>query len=76
MIQLTEEQRKELSRQTESPPVVLDPETNIAYVLVREDLFKKMQALTEEDAVRQMEPFLAELAPEDWEDPALYESKS
>jgi hypothetical protein len=74
MIELTEEQQRALAEQTESPPRVLDPGTSTAYVLVRADLYAKWQALLDEDDVRLMEPLLAELAPEDWEDPSAYES--
>ena len=38
-------------------------------VVVRKDLFERMRSHSNEDFdVRAMEPLLAELAPEDWED--------
>jgi hypothetical protein len=37
-------------------------------VLVRADVYEKMQALLNDEDVRLMGPLLAELAPEDWED--------
>ena len=69
MIQLTKEQRHELG----NPGLVraVDPETNEIYVLVRSDLFERIEGLLEDD-VRQMQPLLAELAPEDWEDLSAY----
>ena len=71
MIQLTKEQRHEL----DGPglPRAVDPETNKTYVLVRSDLYERLAGLLEDD-VRQMQPLLAELAPEDWEDAAAYET--
>jgi hypothetical protein len=74
-IELTEEQRQALA--TEPPPCqVIDPQTKETYVLVRSEVFQKMQALLDEDDVRRMEPLLADLSPEDWEDAGNYESKS
>ena len=73
-IELTEEQRQALALSREVPPRVLDPAAKITYVLLPADLYEKMQALLDEDDVRLMEPFLAELAAEDWEDAAHYET--
>jgi hypothetical protein len=42
MIELTEKQRQELS---EPEPMVLDPQTQIAYVLVRKEAYARMKAL-------------------------------
>ncbi len=41
MIELTEEQRHILEREEESPPRVLDPASNTAYVLVRADVYER-----------------------------------
>lgn len=46
MIQLTEEQRQEL---TAPEPVAIDPTTNEAYVLVRKDLYKRMKELLDDE---------------------------
>jgi hypothetical protein len=73
-IELTEEQRQALAAEP-TPCRVIDPQTKQTYVLVRSEVFQQMQALLDEDDVRRMEPLLAELSPEDWEDPANYESK-
>ena len=46
-------------------------------VVVRKDLFERMRSRANEDVdVRAMEPLLAELAPEDWEDLSNYETNS
>ncbi len=74
-IELNLEQRQALAEAAESPPRVIDPESNTAYVLVRADVYEKMQALLDEDDVRQMEPLLVELSPEDWEDLSAYEGR-
>ncbi len=42
MIQLTAEQRLEL---TTDAPRAIDPETHIRYVLVREELYERLEAL-------------------------------
>ena len=71
MIELTPEQRQEL----EGPePRARDPQTNETYVLVRADVYQRLKALLRDD-VRGMELLLAELSPEDWEDPSAYDPK-
>jgi hypothetical protein len=72
MIELTPEQRQEL---TYPEPIAVDPQTKEEYVLVRKDVYVRLKSLLDDD-VREMEPLLAELSPEDWEDAANYESKS
>ena len=71
-IELTETQRVALGGKT--APRFIDPTTNATYVLVRAELFERMQALLDDD-VAAMQHHLAELAPEDWEDAANYEAK-
>lgn len=73
MIELTEEQRQELEQP--GPVQARDPLTNETYVLVRTATYERLGMLMEEDDVRRMQPLLADLAPEDWEDAANYESK-
>ena len=73
MIELTEEQRQELDHP--GPVQARDPLTNETYVLVRKVVYERFEVLMEEDDVRRMQPLLADLAPEDWEDAANYESK-
>jgi hypothetical protein len=42
MVELTEQQRKELSQ---PEPVVIDPQTRETYVLVRSETYRKMKSL-------------------------------
>ncbi len=72
MIELSEEQRQELSQ---PEPVVMDPLTRQTYVLVPRDVYDRLKGLLEEDDARLMYPLLADLDPEDWEDASAYESK-
>lgn len=72
MIELSEEQRQELSR---SEPVVIDPVTHQTYILVRKEIYDHWKVLLEEDDPRLMYPLLADLDPEDWEDASVYEGK-
>jgi hypothetical protein len=70
MIELTEEQRQQLTQP--GPINVRDPSSGRIYVLVPTEVYQRLEALLDDD-VRLMEPLLVELAPEDWEDPANYE---
>jgi hypothetical protein len=74
-IELTEHQQQALMNETESPPRVIDRATNTTYVLVRADVYEKIQAFLDDEDIRQMEPLLAELAPQDWEDLTYYENR-
>ncbi len=58
MIDLTDEQAQALESQTEKPPRFRNPDTQEAFVLIRQDVFERMQQF---------------LAPYDraWDDPAL-----
>jgi hypothetical protein len=69
MIELNEQQRQELNG---SEPIAIDPATNQEYVLVRRDVYCRLKGLLEEDT-RAMEPLLANLDPEDWEDASNFE---
>ncbi|MBI1917237.1 MAG: hypothetical protein HYS12_21235 [Planctomycetes bacterium] len=48
MIELTEQQRQELSA---SEPYVIDPQTREEYVLVRRAVYERLRALVEDDTV-------------------------
>jgi hypothetical protein len=48
MIQLTKEQRQELSSPT---PLAIDPETQQTYLLVRQKVFERLRMLLDEDTV-------------------------
>jgi hypothetical protein len=71
MITLTQEQARVLAETTESPPRVVDPQTQHIYFLVSGEVYARVQALLEEEQdVLSMVPLLAELDPEDWQDRA------
>jgi hypothetical protein len=52
MIELTEEQRRQLS---EPEPVVIDPLTKEEYVLVRRDVYQRIRHLLDETALSKRE---------------------
>ncbi len=71
MITLTQEQARILGESAESPPRVVDPQTQHVYFLVSGEVYALAQALFEEEQdVLAMYPHLAELDPEDWQDGA------
>ena len=71
MITLTQEQARVLAETAESPPRVVDPQTQHIYFLVSGEVYARAQALFEEEQdVLGMYPLLAELDPEDWQDRA------
>ena len=71
MITLTQEQARVLAETTESPPRVVDPQTQHIYFLVSGEVYALAQALFEEvQDVLRMYPLLAELDPEDWQNRA------
>ena len=48
MIELTLEQRQAVARQGEVFPRVIDPATHITYVLIREEVYARLQAFFDE----------------------------
>lgn len=71
MIELTHEQRQELSR---PEPVAIDPETQRTYVLVRQELYERLRALLDDDTVYTTAEMLDRvLADDDAQDPYLAE---
>jgi hypothetical protein len=71
MITLTQEQARVLAETVESPPRVVDPQTQHIYFLVNGAVYARAQALLEEEEdVLSMYPLLAELDAEDWQDRA------
>lgn len=74
--QLSLELRQALVDSPNGPVEVFDPVTNKAYVLVSAEVYQRVRALLgdDADAVRDMSAMLANLAPEDWEDAANYDS--
>jgi len=66
MITLTQEQARLLAETVESPPRVVDPQTQHTYFLVSGEVYARAQSLYEEEQdVLGMYPLLAELDPED-----------
>jgi hypothetical protein len=71
MISLTQEQARMLAETAESPPRVVDPQTQQIYFLVSGEVYARAQALLEEQQdVLGMYPLLAEIDPEEWQDRA------
>jgi hypothetical protein len=72
MIELTAEQRQELSN---AEPMAIDPETRIAYVLIRADVYERLRGLLDDDAtlaVREGYPLSDEVAAKaGWDDAAM-----
>lgn len=71
--ELSPELRHALADDPDRPIELVDPKTNRVYVLVSADVFRRMQASLEDTTVQDMAGLLADLAPEDWEDPANYD---
>jgi hypothetical protein len=74
MIELTQEQIRALSTEGAEPARVLNPTTKQSYVLVSADVYERLRNLL---AATELDPEalyqrIAELDPEDWEDPAVY----
>ncbi len=71
---LTEELRKAVAAHPDQPLRVLDEETNIAYVLLRADLYDRLQNLFAEEPFSEPERLaqLRELGKRaGWDDPAM-----
>jgi hypothetical protein len=70
MIELTEQQRQELT--LSDTPRAVDRLTGNIYVLVPENVYQRLKgALTDSDP-EALYPLLAEISPEDWEDKSNY----
>ena len=79
MIALTPEQCRAVRSAGETFVRLEDPETRRTYVLVDSEVFDRYSNLFEPDPhedpdqiVRDMEPLLSNLDPEDWEDASRY----
>ncbi len=71
-IELTPEQSAALANGDE-PARVIDPASQTAFVLVPEDVYRRLKnLLLAEDDPEALYPGIAEISPEDWEDPAVY----
>jgi hypothetical protein len=51
MIELTEQQRRELAQSPETPPRVVDPATQAAYVLLPVDLYERVRSIVEDEEI-------------------------
>ena len=68
MIQLSQEQRREL---TAPEPIAIDPETKQTYVLVRAEVYAKLRPLLEEDVLATADLVDRVMAEDDARDPYL-----
>lgn len=50
MIQLTEQQAQALAASGETPPTLVDPITQTAYVIIRKDLYERLTAEDYDDS--------------------------
>ena len=76
MIELTLEQRQSVIKQDENPPLAIDPDTAITYVLIREEVYAKIKALLIEEQNNQFLqdmylPVMETFGKEGWDDPAM-----
>jgi hypothetical protein len=75
MIELTREQLQAVAQQGETPPRALDPDTQTTYVLIREKVYERLEALLGDDGdqfTRDMYPHIMEVfGREGWDDPAM-----
>ena len=76
MIELTREQLQAVAQQGETPPRALDPDTHTTYVLIREKVYVRLEALLgdEQDSkfTSDMYPHVMEVfGREGWDDPAM-----
>lgn len=70
MIELSDEMRMAL--QGLDPVRLRDPMTDITYVLIREDAVLRITVMVDDTDPDAMYPLLADIEPEDWENPAIY----
>jgi hypothetical protein len=71
-IELTEEHLEAVAKG--EPFWFTAPERDIEFVVLRADVYDRVKALFAGDDVdpETMYPLLAEISPEDWEDPSVY----
>ncbi|HJT35230.1 MAG TPA: hypothetical protein VJ783_24610 [Pirellulales bacterium] len=71
MTQLTQEQSSAVRAAEETPVRMVDPDTNIEYVLLRADVYERVRHLFDDS---EADAFLAQIesaAAAGWDDPAL-----
>jgi hypothetical protein len=75
MIELTPEQARAVAEAAETPPTVLDPQTSTSYVLIREDVYKRLRGLLYDDTDlghEQLRSLLARSAAGNaWDEPGM-----
>ena len=75
MIELTLEQRNAVAQDLDAPPLVLDPNTNTKYVLIRAEVFDRIRQLFDLDEsqfTRDLAPHVMEVfGRAGWDDPAM-----
>ena len=76
MIELTFEQRQDVIKQGETPSRDIDPNTEITYILLREEVYAKIKALLIEEKNNQFLqdmylPVMETFGKEGWDDPAM-----
>jgi hypothetical protein len=75
MIELTLEQRNAMAQNSETPPRVLDPDTNTGYVLFRAEVYDRIRQifdLGDDQLTRDLTPHVMEVFGRDgWDDPAM-----
>lgn len=76
MIELTREQRQAVAQQNEAPPRAVDPDTHTTYVLIREEVYARVEALLVDDTgsrfLHDIYPHVMEVFGKGgWDDPAM-----
>jgi hypothetical protein len=75
MMDLTPEQRNFVAQDKETPPLFVDPVNHTRYVLVREDVFERLESLIDANDrafARDMAPHVMEVfGRAGWDDPAM-----
>jgi len=75
MIEMTEQLRKAVQEHAGAPVRLIDPQTQEAFVLVRAEVYDRIQALLYDDSefdIREAYPLTDEVAArEGWDDPAM-----
>jgi hypothetical protein len=72
---LSDDLRQAIKEHGGGPLYVVDPDTNDGYVLIRAEQFERIKAVTDDGGVEAMYPLLADIEPDDWDDPGLYDRK-
>ena len=73
MTSMTPELSQAIHDAAGKPVRIVDPTTHETYVVVREEIFQRVQTLLDDDVdPKSLYLLLADLSPEDWEDGAAY----